>query len=123
DADVLEHVLLADLARILQALALDPFREQGSGRLRDGAAAAVEANVLDLPLSDPELDADHVTAERVVLLVRERRRFQPSVVPRVLVVVEDVLAVELLVLDTHHAKILWASRMPSIIASISSRFV
>jgi len=57
----------------------------------------VEADVGDVPVLDREVDADDVAAERVVLLVGERRRLQSPEVPRVLVVIQDVLPVELLV--------------------------
>src|SRR5205807_9126018 len=98
DAELLEHVFLADLPRLVEAPALDPLGQQRCRRLRDGAAATMEADIFDPTIGNLEVDADDVAAERVVLLVREGRRVETTVVPRVLVVVEDVLAVELLVL-------------------------
>jgi hypothetical protein len=86
----------------------------------------VEFHVLDEAVPELEVHTDHVTAERVVLLVGNVGVLDPPVVPRVLVVVEDVLAIKLLV--SHHQviytpKILFASFNCATSRSISERWL
>jgi hypothetical protein len=57
----------------------------------------VEPHVLDDPVLDPKIHPDHVAAKRVVLFVADVRVLETAEVPRVLVVVEDVLPVKLII--------------------------
>src|SRR6202030_406470 len=117
------HVVLVDLLRVVQRHALEAFREQRRGSLRDRTSAAVKPDVLDHAVLDLEVDADHIAAEGVVLLVGNVRVLEPAEVPRVLVVVEDVLSIELVVSRNGaaaHLKILWASLMEPTRRSTSS---
>jgi hypothetical protein len=57
----------------------------------------MEPNVFDHSFLDAEVHPDHVPAQRVVLFVADVRVVETAEVPRVLVVVEDVLAVKLVV--------------------------
>jgi len=56
---------------------------------------AVEAQVGDLPVLDADVDAELVAAERVEVVRVEVVRIQLAEVARLLVVIEDVVAVEL----------------------------
>ena len=56
---------------------------------------AVEAQVRDLPVLDPDVHAQLVAAERVVVVELEVAGVELAEVPRVLVVVEDVVSVEI----------------------------
>ena len=85
-------------ATSVAVLPLTMLGQHRRGRLRDRAAAALEADVLDRLAVGGELDRDRdlVAAERVLALgVRVGVLDQP-VAPRVLVVVEDDLAVHVL---------------------------
>src|SRR5436309_449640 len=73
------------------------------------APTSVKADVLDHAVPDPEVHPDHVPAKRVVLFVADVGLLEAAIVPRVLVVVEYVLAIELVVSCGHHANILCAS--------------
>ena len=64
------------------------------GGLGDRAALAMEAQVGHLAVLDENVHAELVTAEGVVVVPLEVVGFQRPEVPRVLVVVEDVVAVE-----------------------------
>jgi hypothetical protein len=57
----------------------------------------VEPHVLDHPVLDSEIHPDHVAAKRVVLFVADVGVLETAEVPRVLVMVEDVLPVKLVV--------------------------
>ena len=94
DAELLEHVLAAERAHLGDRLALDDVRDHRRGGLADRAAAAVEANVAHDAAVDVELDRELVAAERVHALGGDRRVVEMPAVARVLVVIEDVLAVE-----------------------------
>src|SRR5581483_7243851 len=94
DAEHGDDRVAVDLLDLGEGLALDAAREERSARLGDGAAAARELDVRDLVLLvDEERQADLVAAERVVRLVVHARALDHAEVARVLVVVEDVLAV------------------------------
>src|SRR5205085_112657 len=79
-----------------------------------------EQRALDAGRGD--VDPEHVPAKRVVLLVADVRALETPEVPRVLVVVDDVLAVELIVGGDRgaHAKILCASLIEAASRSTSS---
>jgi hypothetical protein len=74
--------------------------------LRDRAAVAVEAQVLDPPVGDADLDTELIAAERVVLVGVEVVGLELAEVPRSLVVLEDEIAVEVV----HQANTLCAPR-------------
>src|SRR5439155_12020822 len=81
-------------AHLRDRLALDDVRDHRRGGLADRAAAAVEADVAHDVAVDVELDGELVAAERVHPVGRNRRVIEMPAVARVLVVIEDVLAVE-----------------------------
>src|SRR5207245_2435018 len=108
---------------LVERHSLQPLCQERCGSLRDGAATTVEADVLDHSVRDTEVHADDVPAQRVVLLVGDVGMLETTVVSRVLVVVDDVLAVELVVSRGHHAKILWASLIELTSRSTSSSSV
>src|SRR5207245_2004950 len=99
---------------------LQPLGKERCRGLRDRAPTAVEADVFDHAVVDAEVHPDHVAAQRVVLLVADVGVLEAAVVSRVLVVVEDVLAIELVVNRGHQAKILWASLIELTSRSTSS---
>src|SRR4051812_30205980 len=63
-------------------------------RLGDRAALPVEAQLGDLPALDADVDAHLVAAQRVVVVRLEVVRLELAEVPRPLVVLEDVVAVQ-----------------------------
>src|SRR5207253_11207415 len=123
DPELAEHIVLVDLLRLLERQSLQPLGQQRRRCLRDRAATPVESDVLDHAVADTEVHPDHVAAQRVVLLVADVGVLEAPVVSRVLVVVEDVLAIELVVSCCHQAKILCASLMEVTSRSISSFWV
>jgi hypothetical protein len=94
DPELLEHILAAERPHLVDRLALDHVGDHGCGRLADGTATAAEADVADDAVGHVQLDAQLVATERVDALGRRRGRIQMAVVPRIAVVIEDVLAVE-----------------------------
>jgi hypothetical protein len=54
----------------------------------------VEAQLRDPPVLDPHVDAELVAAERIVVMPLEIAGIELAEIPRALVVVEDVVAVE-----------------------------
>src|SRR6185503_13108725 len=93
DTEILKDVIAVDRFDLVERLALDLFGEDRSGRLRDRAALAVEAHVRDAVVLDAQGHAQLVAAQRVRVGVRVRRAFELPVIARVLVVIEDVVAV------------------------------
>ena len=80
---------------LLDRPALDELGQHGGRCLADRAAAALEADRLDpIAAVESEPDRDLVAAERVLAVRPRVGRVEHAVVPRVLVVVEDDLAVE-----------------------------
>src|SRR5205823_6103821 len=120
DPQLAEDVVLVDLLGVVEGQTLKPFGEERCGGLGYCAPAAVEADVLDHAVLELKVHPHDVAAERVILLVADVGVLEPAIVPRVLVVVEDVLAVELIVNCGHQAKILWASLMEVTSRSTSS---
>src|SRR3990172_2391785 len=100
--------------------ALHDRREHGSARLADCTALSLEPDFGD-PLGAVHLQVedDLVPTQRVRVLRIEARTRERALVPRVLVVVQDVLLVE--VGSGHQANTSWTFRIPAINASTSSR--
>src|SRR5262245_33097185 len=98
DADLLEQLLLRQLGDLGHSLALDDLREHRRRCLGDRAAASLEADVVDRVAVGTELqeDRDLVPAERVLALGLRVGLVDHSVAARVLVVVEDDLAIHVL---------------------------
>ena len=89
--------------------------------LRDRAALAVAAQVGDLPVLDADVDSHLVAAERVVVVELEIVRLSLPKFLRVLVVLEDVVAVEGVIHQSW--KTLRASFSASTSLSTSSRLL
>src|SRR5881396_3374491 len=103
NAEVLEDMLSVDRLHLIEALALDLLGEDRRRRLRDRAAASLEAYVLHLVVLDEERHGDLVATEGIGVVVRVGRTRQFARVPRVLVVIEDVVAVHVVHrLDREH---------------------
>jgi hypothetical protein len=100
-------------------LALDHLGHQRGRGHRDGAAAALEGGVLDDAVLQREVDGDLVAAERVVAARLAVRVLGRAEVPRLAVMVEDDLLVEVAQLG-HQPKISFTLARPSASASISS---
>src|SRR5262249_31072113 len=94
-------------------------------RLRDRAAAAGELHVVDrlAVLAELDVDRDLVAAERVLTLRLGIGTLDHPVPARVLVVVEDDLAVQALEGGIAHANTLRTAWRPSTSWSISSGIV
>src|SRR5207248_7181053 len=106
--------------RLFEGQSLQALCEQRRRSLRDGAASSVKPDVFDHAFVDAEIHPNDVAAERVVLFVADVGVLEATVVSRVLVVVEDVLAIELVVSCGHQAKILCAFPMELTSRSTSS---
>src|SRR4051794_12400264 len=114
DPDLGQELLLRELRHLGGGAAPHDVRQHRRRGLRDRAAAALEADVLDRLAVGGELDRDRdlVAAERVLpLRVRVGVLDQPVAV-RVLVVVEDDLAIH--VLEVAHE---WISLTRSTLAA------
>ncbi len=116
-----EHVVedLEELPRLGDALALDRLGHQRGRGGADGAAVALEADLLDDPVLDPQVDLDDVAAQRVVAVGGAGRAVHGVAVPGLLVVVEDDLLVELAQIG-HQPKTSRTFSRPATRASISS---
>src|SRR5215218_378603 len=117
DAHLAEQLLAVELEHLARLPALDQLGQHRRGRLRDRAAAAGEFHVLDrlAVAGEGDEDRDLVAAERVHSLgVGVGRRDLP-VVPRVLVVVEDVLAVEV-VEGAHRTSVATSTRRTRLVS-------
>src|SRR5581483_1844009 len=120
DPDLLEQLLLGQPRHVRSLPALDEIGQHRRRRLRDRAAAALEAHVVDRLTVGGEAhgDRDLVAAERVLAFRVRVRLLERPVVPRVLVVVEDHLAVH--VLEVAQAWISITRRTPAARRSTSS---
>src|SRR4051812_7643200 len=122
DPEQVEHEVSIELEQLLDRHP-DQFVGGHRGRrLGDRAAVAGEGDVGDLAvLADPDLDLELVAAQRVrveelhVRVVQLGLGWAPIV--RALVVLEDVLAIQIV----HQAKISWTVPSPSMRRSTSSR--
>ena len=94
DAEEVEQVVRAERFDLGQRLALDLVGQERRGGLADRAAAAGEADALQDAVLDPELQRDPVAAQGVAALVGRGRRVDDPEVVGPPVVLEDVVAVE-----------------------------
>jgi hypothetical protein len=70
--------------------------------LADAATVAVEPGLLDrIVRTHLQLDADHVSAERIVVLVPVSRTLASSTVKRILVVVQNVFLIDVFFVIGH----------------------
>src|SRR3954454_15007106 len=120
DADLLEQLLLRQRGDLGDGLALDDLGQHRRGGLRDRAAAALEADVVDRLAVVAELERDRhlVAAERVLALGLRVGLLDHAVAARGLVVVEDDLAIH--VLEFTHACTSITRRMLAASRSTSS---
>src|SRR5256885_957696 len=95
DSELFDHPIRGQIAYVVHGHSDQFLRGDGRRRLRDRAAVAVEAEVRDLPVLDPNVHPQLVAAERVVVVELEVAGVELPEVPRVLVVVEDVVPVEI----------------------------
>src|SRR5438552_1152347 len=102
--DLLEQVLFRKRRDLARGATLDELGQHRRRRLGDRAAATFEADLLDRLAVGGELDRDRdlVAAERVLALCPRIRVGKRPVAARVLVVVEDDLAVELVIHGYDH---------------------
>src|SRR4029079_14134385 len=97
--ELLEELRLRHRRDLVRRPSLDEIAEHRRGGLADRAAAAVESDLLDdVTLAESHRHRHLVAAERVLTLRPRVRRIEQPVVPRVLVVVQDELPVELVAL-------------------------
>src|SRR3954453_17657403 len=95
DPEQVEDELAVELEQLGDGHALDLVRGHRRRRLRDRAAVAVEAHLVDPPvLPHLQHDLELVAAQRVVVLGLQVRRLHRPPVVGPLVVLEDLLAVE-----------------------------
>src|SRR4051812_43689819 len=97
DPEQLEDERAVELQQVGDRHALDLVGRHRRRRLADRAAVAVEADVLDRAVAgDAEHHAQLIAAQRVRVLELEVRRLHHAPVVRALVVVEDLLAIEII---------------------------
>src|SRR5216684_1304626 len=115
-----QHVVepAEELVCLADGLAFEARGHHRGGRLGDGAARALEADIADHARLDVEVDPDLVPAEGVVALRGPVGPVEPPEVARLPVVVEDDLLVQLAQFG-HHPKISRTSRSPAPSASSS----
>ena len=94
DAEQVEQVVGADGRDLGERLALDLVGQQDGAGLADGAAAAGEPDAVHDPVLDAEHQRDAVAAQRVGALVRGVGVLDDPEVVGPPVVLEDVVAVE-----------------------------
>ena len=121
DAELVEQHLLRHDGDLVGRASLDEVAQHRHRGLADGASAPVEADLLDdVAVTESHRDEDLVAAERILTLGMRIRGIQQTVVPRVLVVVEDELAVELIEFGHGYPSDVLAFWRPSTRRSISS---
>src|SRR5579864_5350294 len=86
---------LEERVRFFSRLALEDFRHERSRGLRDGAAAALEAHILDAAILERHEYGDAVAAERVVAMRQMARMLLLAEIPRALPMVEDDVLIEI----------------------------
>ena len=94
DAEQVEQVVRADARDLAERLALDLVGQEARARLADGAAAAGERDAVDDPVRHAEHQRDPVAAQRVGALVGRVGVLDDPEVVGPSVVLEDVVAVE-----------------------------
>src|SRR5581483_2851517 len=94
DADLVEQLVLRHRRDLGGRAALDDLREHRRRGLRDRAAAPLEGDVRDDVAVEADVDRNLVAAERVLPFCVCIRGIEYSVRARVLVVIEDQLAIE-----------------------------
>src|SRR5712692_10188591 len=125
--DLLEQLLLRQVGDLRRLPSLHHLGEHRRRRLRDRAAATLELHVVDrvAVVAERNVDRHLVAAERVLPLRVRVRVLDRAVSARVLVVVEDDLAVQLVEfahrLETSYAKSCFARFTLSTRRSTSSR--
>src|SRR5215210_1289492 len=95
DPEEFEEIVGAKGGYVGKRLALDLVGQQRRARLADRAAAAGEPDPVDDAVPDAEHHRDPIAAERVRALVARRGRLDHAEVVRPPVVLEDVVAVEI----------------------------
>ncbi len=96
DAELVEKLVLRHGSHVAGGAALHEVAQHRRRRLADRAASAVEADLLDhVSLAEAHRDGDFVPAQRVLPFRLSIGMLEQPVVPRVLVVVQDELAIEL----------------------------
>jgi hypothetical protein len=124
DTDLVEQLVAWKRRHFCCGPALHQLGEHRGRRLRDRAAAAGELDLVDrvTVFAEGDVDRDLVAAERVLPLGGGVGVLDQAVPARILVVIEDHLAVHLVEL-AHCARRLWALCRPSTSRSISSGIV
>src|SRR5919198_5376307 len=117
DPEQVQHERAVEPQQVVDLHALDLVGRHRGGRLADRAAVALEADVVDRPVvADAEHDLQLVAAQRVVVGELEVGVLHRPPVVGALVVLEDLLAVEVV----HQAKTSWTLARPAMSASTSS---
>ena len=95
-------------------LAVELLDQHRRGRLADAAAVAVEIDFFERAVVvDLQFQADHVAAQRVVVLVRVRAARTPPAMVRVFVMVLDALLVEFFFVGRHSRRLRLNGYIPS----------
>src|SRR5207253_5253393 len=125
DPDLGEQLVLVERGDLLGGAALRHLHQHRRRGLRDRTAAARELHVVDrlAVLAERDVDRDLVAAERVLALGLRVGALDHAVATRVLVVVENDLAVQALECRVAHANTLRTAWSPSTSWSISSGIV
>ena len=103
DAEQVEQVVRADGGHVVDRLALDLVGQQAGAGLADGAAAAGEGDAVHDPVLHAEHQRDPVPAQRVGALVRRVGVLDDPEVVGPPVVLEDVVAIEVVHVDLDYS--------------------
>src|SRR2546425_4746349 len=121
DPEFLQDRVAAQAFGLGERHPLDDCREHRCARLTDRTALALEPDLGDpVGAIDLQVEADLVPAQRVRVPRVLRGARERALVPRVLVMIQDLLLIHV-VRDRHQAKTSWTFLMPATSASTSSR--
>src|SRR3989441_10301191 len=120
DAELLQHRVLAEAFGIGERHPLHHRREHRCARLTDRTTLALKLHLGDsVGAVDLHMEDDFVPAQRVRVPGVLRGAGERALVPRVLVVVQDLFLIHI-VRDRHQAKTSWTFLTPTTSASASS---
>src|SRR5215472_13127703 len=107
--------------RLFRRLALQNLRHERGRGLRDGAAASLEAHIVDAAILQRHEHGDAVAAERIVAMRQMAGMLLLAKIPRVLPVVEDDVLIKVAQIHGYFftLNMVCAARMPVTSASMS----
>src|SRR5438309_1373533 len=121
NSEVLQQCVLVQRLDVRPWKSFQHRREDRGARLADRAALALEADLRDpLGTVEVQMKGHFVTAKRVRVPCVQGRARKWTLVPRMLVMIQDLLLIQV-VRRGHQAKTSWTRLIPATSASTSSR--